>query len=119
MWCWPRSRPRQGDCASRSSPASAFPISPISTICGKALPLHIVKELAKTGFEILTVEPNIETLPKELADTANVRLTALEDAIAEADIVVLLVDHKEFKRIPKAELLARVVVDTRGVWAGA
>jgi UDP-N-acetyl-D-mannosaminuronate dehydrogenase len=32
---------------------------------------------------------------------------------------VLLVDHKEFKRIPKAELLTRVVVDTRGVWAGA
>jgi UDP-N-acetyl-D-mannosaminuronic acid dehydrogenase len=80
--------------------------------------LHIVKELAKTGFEILTVEPNIEELPRELADIANVRLAELEDAITEADIIVLLVDHKEFKRIPKAELLARVVVDTRGVWAG-
>ena len=81
--------------------------------------LHIVKELARTGFEILAVEPNIDELPAELAATSSLRLRALDEAIADADIVVLLVDHKEFKRIPKAELLARVVVDTRGVWAGA
>jgi UDP-N-acetyl-D-mannosaminuronic acid dehydrogenase len=77
------------------------------------------QELAKTGFSILAVEPNIDELPPDLAKTANLRLAALDEAINEADIVVLLVDHKEFKRIPKAELLARVVVDTRGVWAGA
>ncbi len=81
--------------------------------------VHIIKELAKTGFTILAVEPNIDELPTELATIANLRLATLDEAIAEADIVVLLVDHKEFKRIPKAELLARVVVDTRGVWAGA
>jgi UDP-N-acetyl-D-mannosaminuronic acid dehydrogenase len=81
--------------------------------------VHIVKELAKTGFEILAVEPNIDELPAELAATSSLRLATLDEAIADADIVVLLVDHKEFKRIPKAELLARVVVDTRGVWAGA
>jgi len=80
--------------------------------------LHIVTALAAAGFDMLAVEPNIDTLPAELSGHANLRLAALEDAIAEADIVVLLVDHKEFKRIPKAELLARVVVDTRGVWAG-
>ena len=81
--------------------------------------IHIVKELAATGFNILAVEPNIDELPHELDKMDNVRLAALTDAIAEADIVVLLVDHKEFKRIPKADLLARIVVDTRGVWAGA
>jgi UDP-N-acetyl-D-mannosaminuronic acid dehydrogenase len=80
---------------------------------------RIVKEPAKTGFEILVVEPNIDELPYELGSMANLRLATLDQAIVEADIVVLLVDHKEFKRIPKAELLARVVVDTRGVWAAA
>ena len=81
--------------------------------------MHIVKQLAATGLAILAVEPNIDELPKDLAGLANVKYAELDDAIAQADIVVLLVDHKEFKRIPKSELLARIVVDTRGVWAGA
>jgi UDP-N-acetyl-D-mannosaminuronic acid dehydrogenase len=49
--------------------------------------VHIVKELAKTGFSILAVEPNIDELPSDLAKTTNLRLAALDEAINEADIV--------------------------------
>jgi UDP-N-acetyl-D-mannosaminuronic acid dehydrogenase len=61
------------------------------------------------------VEPNIEELPSKLAD--KLALNNVEQALAEADVIVLLVDHKEFKGIAKTILVSHKVVDTRGVWA--
>jgi UDP-N-acetyl-D-mannosaminuronic acid dehydrogenase len=43
-------------------------------------------------------------------------MQSASDAIDEADIVVLLVDHEQFKAIPKTRLEGRVVFDTRGAW---
>lgn len=79
--------------------------------------LHIAEQLAEqyTG-DLLICEPHIAELPKSLAGKA--RLESAEEAIARADIVVLLVDHKAFKRIPKRLLDQRVVIDTRGCWTG-
>ena len=48
--------------------------------------------------ETLVVEPNIHELPAKLA--GHCTLTALDDALATADVLVLLVDHKEFKATP-------------------
>jgi UDP-N-acetyl-D-mannosaminuronic acid dehydrogenase len=48
--------------------------------------------------ETLVVEPNIHELPAKLA--GHCTLTALNDALATADVLVLLVDHKAFKAIP-------------------
>lgn len=67
--------------------------------------------------DILVVEPNIKDLPGELKCKAI--LTDLNYAIAEADILVMLVDHKEFKGISKDALSGKVFVDTRGVWSAA
>lgn len=64
---------------------------------------------------ILVVEPNIEELPGKLGD--KLALYNTEHALAEADVIVLLVDHKEFKDIAKPILDRHKVVDTRGVWA--
>ncbi|MNF46587.1 UDP-N-acetyl-D-glucosamine 6-dehydrogenase [compost metagenome] len=64
---------------------------------------------------VLVVEPNIEELPGKLAD--KLALNNVEQALAEADVIVLLVDHKEFKGIAKTILDSHKVVDTRGVWA--
>lgn len=64
---------------------------------------------------VLAVEPNIEELPSKLAD--KLALNNVEQALAEADVIVLLVDHKEFKGIAKTILVSHKVVDTRGVWA--
>lgn len=61
---------------------------------------------------VLAVEPNIEELPRKLP--GSLILTSADVALQEADIVVLLVDHKEFREVvPNPRQL---VVDTRGLW---
>ncbi len=59
--------------------------------------LEITKMLSdNTDFKILAVEPNVKTLPKVLENRKNVKLVSLEEALSEADVVVVLVNHKEF-----------------------
>ncbi|RMI12587.1 UDP-N-acetyl-D-mannosamine dehydrogenase [Cellulomonas triticagri] len=80
----------------------------------------IVSRLASAlpSAKIAAVEPNIESLPGDLAELPNVTLEPLEEAVREADIVVLLVDHTQFKAADRRRLRLRekVVIDTRGVW---
>ncbi len=64
---------------------------------------------------VWAVEPNIEQLPKKLEE--GVHLSNLENALAEADVLVMLVDHTEFKLIPVEKMNEALVVDTRGVIA--
>lgn len=65
--------------------------------------------------QILAVEPNIEAVPTALA-AKNVSLVSLEEAVAQCDVLVLLVDHREFKQCDRAILEGKVIVDTKGVW---
>jgi UDP-N-acetyl-D-mannosaminuronic acid dehydrogenase len=60
--------------------------------------LDITKMLSDERYEILAVEPNIQELPKVLENRKNVKLVSLEDALKEADVIVVLVNHKEFNR---------------------
>ena len=70
----------------------------------------IVKELQQDNVgELLVCEPN-------LSKHAEFNLCSLGDAITDADIVLLLVDHKQFKEIDKAELSEKLVIDTRGIF---
>ncbi len=64
--------------------------------------------------EMLLVEPNIHVLPKKLAGHGE--LVSLEQALEQADVLVLLVDHKAFKAIDGARIQQAYVVDTKGVW---
>lgn len=64
---------------------------------------------------VLAVEPNIEALSIELAGKKLV-LRDIDQALAESDVLVLLVDHKVFKNISVAELQGHKIIDTRGVW---
>jgi len=64
--------------------------------------------------ETLVVEPNIHELPAKLA--GHCTLTALDDALATADVLVLLVDHKEFKATSGDAVRQQFIVDTKGVW---
>ncbi|UUA86700.1 UDP-N-acetyl-D-mannosamine dehydrogenase [Corynebacterium pseudogenitalium] len=66
--------------------------------------------------KFLIVEPNINKLPGSLASTSNAVYTQLESALQAADIVALLVDHKEFKELPSASLEGKKVIDTKGIW---
>ena len=80
--------------------------------------LTITETLAaeRPGTRVLAVEPHIDTLPTALAGLPNVELAATEQAIAEADVVVLLVDHAAFRSATLADLRGRELVDTRGLW---
>ena len=64
--------------------------------------------------ETLVVEPNIHALPAKLA--GHCTLTALDDALATADVLVLLVDHNAFKAVSGDAVRQQYVVDTKGVW---
>ncbi len=72
---------------------------------------------ALPDVKILTVEPHVPSLPGQLGELGNVVLTDAEHAIAEADVIALLVDHGCFRAIKKSQLAGKVVYDTRGMWA--
>jgi UDP-N-acetyl-D-mannosaminuronic acid dehydrogenase len=71
--------------------------------------LEIVHRLREAGLgELLVVEPNLERFDE-------FPLTPLREAIRAADIVLLLVDHREFRAIKPAQLQEKVLIDTRGM----
>lgn len=79
--------------------------------------MHIAQELAISyGKQVLAVEPYIEQLP-EVLHGRGVALLSAAEAIAQADILVLLVDHRQFKASEILHALdKKLVVDTRGIW---
>ncbi|VEA71187.1 UDP-N-acetyl-D-mannosamine dehydrogenase [Serratia rubidaea] len=64
--------------------------------------------------ETLAVEPNVEQLPKALA--GQVTLKSIGEALQQADVLVMLVDHNEFKAIAPEAVKQNWIVDTKGVW---
>ena len=80
--------------------------------------LQIAAELAADSkAQILAVEPNVHELPQVLSGMKNVVFMDYMEAIRQADIVLLLVDHKEFKAMDTVALQGKIVIDTRGIWA--
>jgi UDP-N-acetyl-D-mannosaminuronic acid dehydrogenase len=76
--------------------------------------LQIVTALSEDNIgDIIAVEPNIKSLPKHLED--KIELASLQEALAKANVVVVLVDHKEFKSADKTAFATKVVIDTRGI----
>jgi UDP-N-acetyl-D-mannosaminuronic acid dehydrogenase len=65
---------------------------------------------------VWVVEPNIEELPESLGSKAQFK--PLQEALALAQVQVLLVDHKSFKAIPQSAADTAYLVDTRGIWHG-
>jgi UDP-N-acetyl-D-mannosaminuronic acid dehydrogenase len=57
--------------------------------------IEIMKKMAETGCQVLAVEPNIAELPSKVTQN-NVTLSSLEVALETADIVCVLVKHREF-----------------------
>jgi UDP-N-acetyl-D-mannosaminuronic acid dehydrogenase len=78
--------------------------------------LEIVKQVVtkQLAQRILVVEPYIDALPMALAGCSEIKLTDTEQALRDADVVVLLVDHKQFLSVSRSSLAAKVVIDTRG-----
>jgi len=73
--------------------------------------LDITRQLiASEVGRVMACEPNSNSGFSEFP------LYTLDQVLDEADILVVLVDHEEFKEIDKEELKEKVVIDTRGVW---
>lgn len=71
----------------------------------------------KNWGNVLLVEPFIEQLPASFALRKNCSLVTAEEALERADIVVLLVDHAQFKDLKVPLTKHPMVIDTRGMLA--
>jgi len=81
--------------------------------------IDIALELAKEHLgNLLLVEPNINKLPDAFAKNEKVSLVGIEAALDQADILVGLVDHDEFKMLNADALKEKIVIDVRGMWRG-
>ena len=71
--------------------------------------LHIAKELKAQGYDIVAVEPNLERHD-------DFDLVSLEDAMQSADVVAILVKHRQFIELAKTAGFARTgVLDFCGI----
>ena len=74
--------------------------------------LTITRQIAMSHRgSVWVVEPHIAVLPASLIDLAT--LKPMNEALAQADIKVMLVDHKQFKESRKPE---GKVLDFKGIW---
>ncbi|MFN9578681.1 MAG: UDP-N-acetyl-D-mannosamine dehydrogenase [Novosphingobium sp.] len=69
----------------------------------------------KFGSRIKVVEPYAAALPKEFAGT-EAEVLDLDTALEQTEILLVLVDHDQFKAVPLAERFDKQVYDTRGIW---
>jgi len=73
--------------------------------------LMITNKIAKMhSGRVVAVEPNVLTIT---SDVSSVELVSFEEAKSEADIQVMLVDHKEFKSVSVSN---GIIIDTKGIW---
>jgi UDP-N-acetyl-D-mannosaminuronic acid dehydrogenase len=77
--------------------------------------VHLVAQ-ALRDVDILVADPYVQEMPQALANYPKLRLEQANDAVERADIVVLLVDHDQFKSLGRSRLSGKVVYDTRGIW---
>jgi len=73
--------------------------------------MEITRTLIKSRIgRVMACEPNIQDRFEEFP------LYELVEVLREADILLLLVDHEEFREIDGELLKEKVLIDTRGVW---
>jgi UDP-N-acetyl-D-mannosaminuronic acid dehydrogenase len=78
--------------------------------------MDIAKNIEIMGFKRSYVcEPNIKKLP-EIFNSKKTQLVSISQKLFDADIIVLLVDHKEFYQINLSKLSGKEIIDSRGIW---
>ena len=78
--------------------------------------IHFVELLVEADAKVKTYEPFKPDAAIPGAEAA----ASLEEALAEADALVLLVDHEQFRSLEPdqaaGQMTGKIVLDTRGVW---
>lgn len=67
---------------------------------------------------VLVAEPFIDELPSQLHGMTNVELVDAEEAVRQADVVVVLVSHDRFRDLRSAVPKTTLLLDTTGLWRG-
>lgn len=79
--------------------------------------IQIVRRLIGAGARVRTYDPLATEAAVEGADQVH----TLEEALRDADLVLLLVDHNQFRTLEPSqiagEMAGRAAVDLRGVWS--
>ena len=75
--------------------------------------VEIVHKLVKRGIgRVLVCEPYLPQHPE-------FQLVTLEEAVRQADIIVVLVDHSPFRALKQMDLSGKELIDTPGMFAAA
>ena len=81
---------------------------------------EVIDQTLKMGIEILVCEASKQMLGWEKVDLIPgvkiVGAATLNDVALDADLIVMLVDHNEFRDIPACRTTGKMMIDTRGVW---
>jgi len=76
--------------------------------------LEITNHLADLNMcRVWAVEPNINQYPKVLHESVD--LKSINEACSSADIILILVDHREFLEIKWNEIKCKKIIDAKGV----
>lgn len=73
-------------------------------------------QLAELGCQVLAVEPNIEQLPSKIIKD-NLTLTSLENALESADVICILVKHRQFAEEVDSIRRHQFSIDAVGIFA--
>lgn len=78
--------------------------------------VEVVQRLTEQGAKVRTFDPYLP----DYSPAGSLACGSLEQAVEEADALILLVDHREWCDLDPEELSAkmpgRIVIDTRGIW---
>ena len=66
--------------------------------------------------QVLIVEPHTDDLPAVFGALKNASLYPLTAALEKAQVIALLVDHRDFCDLDRARLDGKAVIDSRGIW---
>ena len=78
--------------------------------------IAVIERLQETcPGRLQVVEPHVDHQPPGLAAGGRTALVSLHQALA-ADVIVLLTDHEEFRRVDPACFAGKRLIDTRGIW---
>ncbi len=73
--------------------------------------LEIALELSKSGIgDVVAIDPFVDHCP-------GLEMRSLDDGLDDFDIVVLLVSHRQFKRMPRQWMREKAVIDVCGMFA--
>ena len=71
--------------------------------------VEIVHKLKQEGIgKLLVAEPNLTKHPE-------FDLMPYEEVVAKSDIVLLLVNHRQFRKLKAVDLKEKILIDTRGI----